>query len=210
MGGMLDRLRGVPAPEPVLSRERADALTVRQREILDELGRIFDKGFVDVTMAELASQLNCSLRTLYGLAEGRNELVLMVVDRNLRNVGRAARDAIHDDMTAIDATRAYLGAATVAVQNTTEEFARDMATLPAGLRLNAGHSDYLVDVTRSFLDLAVEQGEIDDVDTAAVARMIAGLGRDFARAEVIPTLRESPKKAADDMVDVVLAGLRRT
>ncbi|MBT5581606.1 MAG: hypothetical protein HOJ56_14985 [Acidimicrobiaceae bacterium] len=210
MGGMLQRLRGVSAPEPVLSRERADALTVRQREILDELGRIFDKGFVDVTMAKLASQLNCSLRTLYGLAEGRNELVLMVVDRNLRNVGRAARDAIHDDMTAIDATRAYLGAATVAVQNTTEEFARDMATLAAGLRLNASHSDYLVDVTRSFLDLAVEQGEIDDVDTAAVARMIAGLGRDFARAEVIPTLRESPKKAADDMVDVVLAGLRRT
>lgn len=210
MGGMLDRLRGVPAPEPVLSRERADALTVRQREILDELGRIFDKGFVDVTMAELASQLNCSLRTLYGLAEGRNELVLMVVDRNLRNVGRAARDAIDDEMTAIDATRAYLGAATVAVQNTTEEFARDMATLQAGLRLNASHSDYLVDVTRSLLDLAVEQGEIDDVDTAAVARMIAGLGRDFARAEVIPMLRESPKKAADDMVDVVLAGLRRT
>ena len=210
MGGMLDRLRGVSAPAPVLSRERADALTVRQREILDELGRIFDKGFVDVTMAELASQLNCSLRTLYGLAEGRNELVLMVVDRNLRNVGRAARDAIDDEMTAIDATRAYLGAATVAVQNTTEEFARDMATLQAGLRLNASHSDYLVDVTRSLLDLAVEQGEIDDVDTAAVARMIAGLGRDFARAEVIPMLRESPKKAADDMVDVVLAGLRRT
>ena len=210
MGGMLERLRGVPAPQPVLSRERADALTVRQREILDELGRIFDNGFVDVTMAELASQLNCSLRTLYGLAEGRNELVLMVVDRNLRSVGRAARDAIHDDMTAIDATRAYLGAATVAVQNTTEEFARDMATLQAGMSLNAGHSDYLVDVTRSLLDLAVEQDEIDDVDTAAVARMIAGLGRDFARADVIPTLRESPKKAADDMVDVVLAGLRRT
>ena len=67
-----DRLRDVPAPEPILSRAREAALTDRQREILDELGRIFDKGFVDVTMAELASQLNCSLRTLYGVAEGRN------------------------------------------------------------------------------------------------------------------------------------------
>ncbi len=207
---MLERLRGVPAPAPVLSRERADALTTRQREILDELGRIFDKGFVDVTMAELAGQLNCSLRTLYGLAESRNELVLMVVDRNLRKVGRAARDAINDDMTALDAIRAYLGAATVAVQNTTEEFARDISTVTAGVALNAGHSDYLINVTRSLLDQAVEQGEIDDVDTAAVARMIAGLGSDFARADVIPRLRESPKKAADQMVDVVLAGLRRT
>ena len=107
MTSLRDRLREVPAPERLLSREREASLTDRQREILDELGRIFDKGFVDVSMAELASQLNCSLRTLYGLAEGRNVLVLMVVDRNLRKVGRSARTAITDDMSALDAVRAY-------------------------------------------------------------------------------------------------------
>ncbi len=209
MGGMLERLRSVPAPEPVLSRERADALTDRQREILDELGRIFDKGFVDVTMAELAGQLNCSLRTLYGLADGRNELVLMVVDRNLRKVGRSARDAIHDDMTALDAIRAYLSAATVAVQDTTEEFARDIRTMPEGVSLNIGHSDYLISVTKALLDIAVEEGEIADVDSVAVARMIAGLGRDFANPDVLTQLRSSPKESADAMVDIVLSGLRK-
>jgi hypothetical protein len=39
--------------------------------------------------------------------------------------------------------------------------------------------------------------------------MIAGLGRDFARPEVMTTLRTSPKRAADDMVELVLDGLRR-
>ncbi|MEO0492836.1 MAG: hypothetical protein AAF081_05415, partial [Actinomycetota bacterium] len=141
----------MPAPEPVLSREREAELTERQREILDELGRIFDKGFVDVTMAELASQLNCSLRTLYGLAAGRNALVLMVVDRNLRKVGRSARRAIADDMSALDAVRAYLSAATVAVQDTTQEFADDMASIDEGLALNAAHSHYIIDVTRTLL-----------------------------------------------------------
>jgi len=202
-----DRLRDVPAPEPVLSREREAALTDRQREILDELGRIFDKGFVDVTMAELASQLNCSLRTLYGLAEGRNELVLMVVDRNLRTVGRAAHGVVSDDMSALDAVSAYLSAANMAVQNITPEFAHDMSSFPAGVELNVGHSEYLIDVTRSMLDLAVEQGEIEPVDTAAVARMIAGLGGEFSRAPVLPTLASSPKDAADAMVDLVLKGL---
>ena len=202
-----DRLRDVPAPEPVLSREREAALTSRQREILDELGRIFDKGFVDVTMAELAAQLNCSLRTLYGLAEGRNELVLMVVDRNLRKVGRVANRVVDDDMTALDAVKAYLSAATVAVQDTTPEFADDMATMPEGVAMNAAHSEYLIDVTRALLDVAVEQGEIGVVDTAAVARTIAGLGREFARPAVLPTLASSPKDAADAMVDVVLRGL---
>ena len=115
MSEILRRLRSVPAPVPVLSHEREAELTGRQREILDELTRIFDKGFLNITMAELAAQLNCSLRTLYGLAESRNELVLMVMDRNLRKVGRSARRALDVDMTALDAVRAYLGAATVAV-----------------------------------------------------------------------------------------------
>ncbi len=210
MSAMIDRVRQVPAPPRLLDRRREASLTVRQRELLDELGLIFEKGFAEVTMAELASQLNCSLRTLYGLAEGRNELVLMVVDRNLRKIGRAAHNAITNDMTALDAVRSYLSAATVAVQNTTEEFAHDMELLANGSALNRVHSDYLVDVTRSLLDLAVEQDEIADVDTAAVARVIAGLGRDFALADVMPTLRTTPKKAADDMVDLVLAGLRRS
>jgi AcrR family transcriptional regulator len=209
MTDMVDRLRSVPAPPPVLSREREEQFTDRQREILDELGRIFDKGFVDVTMAELAGLLNCSLRTLYGLAEGRNELVLMVLDRNLRKIGRAAHGAITAEMSALEAVRSYLSAATVAVSDVTEEFARDMATITEGLDLNEAHSNYLVDVTRSLLDLAVAQGEIDQVDTGAVARMMAGLGRDFARPEVMGQLATSPKIAADAMVDVVLEGLRR-
>jgi len=202
-----DRLRQVPAPEPVLSRRREAELTARQRELLDELGRIFDKGFVDVTMAELAAQLNCSLRTLYGLAEGRNELVLMVVDRNLRKVGRVANRVVNDDMTALDAVKAYLGAATVAVQDITPEFADDMATIPEGSAMNADHSEYIIAVTQALLDAAVEQGEIAAVDTAAVARTIAGLGREFARPDVLPLLSSSPKDAADAMVDVVLRGL---
>ncbi len=202
-----DRLRQVPAPEPVLSRTREAELTARQRELLDELGRIFDKGFVDVTMAELAAQLNCSLRTLYGLAEGRNELVLMVVDRNLRKVGRVANRVVNDDMTALDAVKAYLGAATVAVQDITREFADDMATIPEGSAMNADHSEYIIAVTRALLDAAVEQDEIAAVDTAAVARTIAGLGREFARPDVLPQLSSSPKDAADAMVDVVLRGL---
>ena len=207
--GLRHLLHEVPAPEAVLGREREMKLTVRQREILDELGRIFDKGFVDVTMAELASQLNCSLRTLYGLAQGRNALVMMVVDRNLRQVGRAARSAIADDMSALDAVRAYLAAATVAVQDITPEFADDMASIPEGRALNTAHSEYIIDVTRALLDAAVEREEIAPVDTSAVARTIAGLGATFARPEVMATLATSPKDAADTVVEIMLDGLSK-
>ncbi len=201
------RLRAIPAPLPMLDRDREHQLTSRQREILDELGSMFHHGFADLTMAEIAARLNCSLRTLYGLAPSRDELVLTVIDRDLWEIGRNAMGAIEPDMAPLDALRAYLAAATVAVSSTTQELARDLAAMPAAQRRNGAHSEYLVAVTRGLLDLAVEQGDIPDIDTAAVARVIASLGRDFAQPYAIAELRTSPKEAADTMMDIVLRGL---
>lgn len=203
------RLRALPAPRPMISRDDLDRLTDRQRGILRELGALFRDGFAGLTMSELAARLGCSLRTLYGLAPSRDELVLTVVDLHLWRVGREAMAAIRPDMAPLDAVRAYLSAATVAVSSTTEAYARDLGAMPAAQRRNANHADYVMAVTRTLLDLAVERGDIDDVDTAAVARTIANLGQDFIRADVLPTLRSSPKVAADAVVDIVLRGLPR-
>jgi AcrR family transcriptional regulator len=205
---MRRRLGGVRRPRPILDRDRERALTDRQRQLLDQMEQLFAGGFATLTMAELAARLNCSLRTLYALAPSRDELVLVVVDRNLWRVGRAARDAVREDLSPLDAVRAYLEAATVAVGGWTEAFARDLAAVPAAQELEEGHNEYLFDVTRALLDLAVERGDIADVDTAAVARVLAGLGRFFSRPQVISSLESSPKDAADEVVDLVLRGLR--
>jgi len=205
---MLDRVRLTPAPLPVLAPEQERQLTDRQRQILDDLEKIFNNGFTSITMADLAARLNCSLRTLYGLAKSRNQLVLVVTDRRLRAIGRSAHAAINAEMSAIEAIRAYLSAATVAVSKVKPSFAADMESMPEGRQLHEAHSNYLVQVTRTLLDIAVERQEIRPVDAVAVAHVIAGFGRDFARPGVLPHLDSSPKKAADDMVEIVLAGLQ--
>lgn len=202
------RLESVPRPRPLLTRQRERSLTDRQREILDELEALVAHGFAELTMADLASRLSCSLRTLYALAPSRDELVLVVVDRSLWRIGRAARDAIGGDLAPLDAIRAYLEAANVAVSGWSPAFARDLAAVPAAQQLEDAHNGYLFAVTRTLLDLAVERGEVRRVDTAAVARVLAGLGRFFSRPDVISTLRSSPKAAADDVVDLILGGLR--
>jgi AcrR family transcriptional regulator len=202
------RLRAVRRPRPILGRQRERELTDRQRQILDEMEDLVAGGFAELTMAELASRLNCSLRTLYALAASRDELVLMVIDRSLWRIGRQARDAIGDDLAPLDAIRAYLEAATVAVSGWTGGFARDLAAVPAAQHLQDDHNEYLFAVTRTLLDLAVERGDIAPVDTAAVARVLAGLGRFFSGPAVIPTLRSSPKEAADEVVDLIIGGLR--
>lgn len=202
-----ERLREVPRPDPVLSRDRERSLTDRQRELLGQLTFLFDDGFAHLTMADIARRLRCSLRTLYGLAPSRDELVLIVIDRNLRRIGRTAVAAVHGPMAPLDALRAYLHAANEAVAGTTPAFARDIDALPAGRALNDAHSDYIVAVTRALLDAAVAEGDIRPVDTVAVARVMAGVGRDLSRPEVLVTLGSTPRDAANQIVDIVLAGL---
>ncbi len=204
---IIRRLRAIPAPRPMLDRDRQHQLTQRQREILVELGAMFSHGFAELTMAEIASRLNCSLRTLYGLAPSRDELVLTVIDLSLWEVGRNAMGAIKADMPPLDALRAYLAAATIAVSETTPELARDLAAMPAAERRNGAHSEYLVAVSRGLLDLAVERGDIPDIDTAAVARVVASLGHTFAQPDAMAELRASPKDAADLLTDIILRGL---
>jgi AcrR family transcriptional regulator len=200
-------LRAVPRPTPVLDRERERSLTARQREILDQLGHLFDGGFAHLTMAGIAAELSCSLRTLYELAPSRDDLLLIVIDRNLWRIGRAATAVVTADLPPLDALRAYLMAATEAVADMTPAFARDLASVPAAVALRESHTAYLAGVTRCLLDLAVARRDIPPVDTPAFARILTGVSGDLTRPEVIGTLHSTPRAASDAVVDVILRGL---
>ncbi len=203
-------LQSLGRPHRVLDRESEEALTGRQRELLDDLQRhFFAEGFAQLTMAALAANLRCSLRTLYALAPGRDELVLIAVDRNLWRVGHSAYTAIMPGMSALEALRAYLRAANVAVSERSAAFARDLAAVPAAKSLVEGHRQYLYEATKAILDLAVKRGEICPVNTTAVARVLAGLGGLFSQSDVIPTLEGSPKESADEVLDIMLRSLER-
>ncbi|MEE2674447.1 MAG: TetR/AcrR family transcriptional regulator [Myxococcota bacterium] len=204
------RIPGVPAPKPLLSPENERRLTDRQRELLDHLEELVTrKGVAERTMAEIASHVNCSLRTLYGIAPSKEELVLAIVDRRLHRVGRTAIGSIDASLSPLEALRAYLQEANKAVQPEAIAFAEELATLRGAKRLLDAHEGYVIAVTRSLLDRAVAEGEIEFVDTAAVAHVLGGLGREFARPEVAEAKTASPKATADALTDVILRGLER-
>jgi AcrR family transcriptional regulator len=203
-----ERLRAVPRPVPLMSRDELAQLTVRQREILEELTDLIADGFAHLTMADLAAQLGCSLRTLYGIASSRDLLVLVACDSKLWRAGRAARTAVGPDSgDPLDAIRRYLLAATRAVSATTPQFVADLATVPRGQAISADHSAYLVAATKELLDVAVEIGDIEPVDTLVVAHAMAGIANVFVRPDVIDTLPGTPKEASDDIADIILRGL---
>jgi AcrR family transcriptional regulator len=198
----------VRAPKRRLSPDTERGLTERQREVIDALeGLVVASALSELTMAEIAARVNCSLRTLYGIAPSRDELVLMVVDRRLHRIGRAAIEAVDASHSPLDALRAYLSAVSEAVQPTAVAFTEEFANVHGAPRLLDAHEKYVMAVTRSLLDRAVSEGQIRPVDTAAFAHVLGGLGREFALAEVAQTLDASAKETADAVTAIVLEGL---
>jgi AcrR family transcriptional regulator len=198
----------VRRPRPLLPAEAERRLTIRQREIFDELEALaVEGGFAELTMAQLAARVNCSLRTLYGLAPSKDELLLMVMDRRLHRIGRAAAAAIEPDMDPLTALRSYLRATNVAVGPTTETFARELAAVPGATRLVNDHGNYIIAVTEKLLDRAVEKKLIEPVDTSALSLILGGLGSYFSRPQVIPMIDASPKDTADGIMEIILRGL---
>ncbi len=205
------RVPGVRAPKPLLAPEAERRLTPRQREVLDELEGLVVRGeLAGLTMAQIAARMNCSLRTLYGISPSKDELVLTVVDRRLHRIGRRASAALDTSLSPLAALRAYLHTANEAVQPSTVAFAREFADVAGAKRLLDAHEGYVVAVTESLLERAVAEGEIEPSDTAALAHVLGGLGREFARPEVAQAaVVSTPKETADAITEILLRGLER-
>lgn len=204
------RFPGVRAPKPRLRPEAEDRLTPRQRELLDELeALVVGGGFADLTMAQMAARVNCSLRTLYGIAPSKDELVLAIVDRRLRRIGRHAIAAADAGRSALESLRHYLGAANEAVQPTTVAFAREFAGVAGAKEMLDSHESYVVAVAKSLLERAISEGEIARVDAAALAHVLGGLGREFARPGLASAVASTPKQTADAVTEIILRGLAR-
>jgi len=202
------RYKRVHAPKRLLSSAAEASLTTRQLEILDTLDEsVLRGGFAELTMAEIAKRMTCSLRTLYGIAPSKEALVLAVVDRQLHRVGREAAEALELDAPPLERLRAYLRATNLALQPKAVSLTTDFARLSGARELSEAHTRYIVEITRALLDEAVEAGEIEVLDTGALALVLGRLGREFSRPDVEITAKKSARETADAIAEVILCGL---
>ena len=198
----------VRAPKRRLSSSTERSLTARQLEILDTLDEFVLGGdFSDLTMAEIAKRMTCSLRTLYGIVPSKEELVLAVADRHLQRIGREAMEALELDESPLSRLRAYLRATNLALQPTTVIFSMDFNKLPGARQLADAHAGFIVAITRALLDEAVEKMEVAPLDTAALALVLGRLGREFARPDVERIVQNSARETADSIAEIILDGL---
>jgi AcrR family transcriptional regulator len=194
-------------PPPDLSEGRI--FGARHLELLEGLEDIiFSEGFSDLTVGGLAERLQCSRRTLYEIAESKEQIVLIVVDRYLRWLGLRSHDRAAQCDTAFERIRGYVTEGLVEVQEAKLRFAEDAASSPAVHQLLDWHFRYAVGEVTAMLNQGIADGEFADINAALAAELLnAGLAR-VQDSEVLQVAGVSLSEALEQCLSLFVDGLR--
>ena len=102
--------------------KKAGTLNHRHHEVMDRLEEIIDEGKSYKTMADLASMLKVSLRTLYEIAPSKDELINLTINNVLTKHGKIAMEKIQTLDSPIEKLRVYLNTVNQAVGPRFEKF----------------------------------------------------------------------------------------
>lgn len=167
----------------------ADQLTERSRSLLDGLEAIVVvEGFARFTLADLARELKCSLRAFYTIAPNRRELLLIVVDRRMRRLGRRVREELAEHEDPLERLRVVLTLETTALQSTSAQFRRDAQALPGMTELILGHKRHGASLIRDILVDGMRRNRFRPLDPDTVVEFI----------DAAVTRLEEPRFADDD------------
>lgn len=115
--------------------------TARRLELWQQLGALFlREGFRNLTIGDLAARLSCSRRTLYSLAESRDELVRGVVEQLFEQRLRAAHDAAADAAPGADAVVAMLANGLLAL-DASALFVEELRSRPSTAAMFTGYRE---------------------------------------------------------------------
>lgn len=196
------------APRQLLPRATEKRMGQRHVEVLDQLEEILQtRGFAEFTIAELASGVGCSRRTLYELASSKDQLVQVVLDRLLHKKGRAALAAIDPSDQAVDQLRAYLRGSTKIHLNAS--VFDDLAEDAPGRLLLDSHYRFVMTVIERIVLQGIQKGEIPaSVNAALVAAVLATSTQFVSRPEILDQVAADEHDAIDQVVDLLVPALR--
>jgi AcrR family transcriptional regulator len=182
----------------------------RRDELLDGVMRIIaERGFSQVTIAELARELRCSAATLYKIAPSKDSLVLLAIGRwGDITLSSLERRALRGETATEQARQYFLGAAeslsplSLAFRGDVERFESTRAGYQA-------ISDRFVARFVDLLDNAVEAGEMKPMNTQFLGHLLRQINRVIRDQNALRDSGLTSGQAALQVDQLVWDGLRR-
>ncbi len=148
----------------------------RRQELLDEIIIIItERGFSNITISELASELHCSASSLYKIASNKDGLVVLAIVRWGELALADFDNRSLQGITSIDKARLYWHAAVDAVRLLSQEFRSDVDHFESARLAYANVSDRFIQRFVELLDDAVKSGEIEPINTCFVVHVFRNI-----------------------------------
>jgi AcrR family transcriptional regulator len=141
-------------------KDRAELLakSPRLQHIVEELEALFFKeGFLHIHTEELARRLHCSKQTLYTLAQSRDELFEVILERFLSGI-RAEAHRASETPDRVAALTGCLDAIKHAVSRVSVRFAEDLNEFPRGQRRRREHEDLMAGMIAEIISAGTREG----------------------------------------------------
>lgn len=192
----------------IFINKKSKIYSKRHNELINELEKLLEKGVPDLTMSEIASKLRISLRTLYEIAPSKDYLIIMTVNNILKKLGKHALDAVININSPIQKLEEYLFIVNQAVGPKFNSFFKDLEKVDGADEMVDYHENFISDFTKKLLDDAIQEKEIQNIDTKAFSILLGGIGREFLKEKNRDSINSSPEDSANSITSVILNGIK--
>lgn len=192
------------------SRMIQQALTSRQLGLRDSLVDLFlAKGFRQFTLDEIAAELSCSKRTLYVLADSKEQLAVLAVREFFRRSTEQVEAAIARIRTHGRRLTGYLEAVAAALAPASRAFTDDVAAFPPAQEIYERNTEAAALRVRELIDAGCREGAFRSVDSTFVAEVVTASMRRITSGELTAATGLDDAQAYRELAKLVLSAVRR-
>jgi excisionase family DNA binding protein len=188
----------------------AERLTTRQRQLVDELVDLFlTEGFARLTLDEIAARLGCSKRTLYALADSKEQLAVRAVRFFFKRSADQVEAAIARTRSPARKVTRYLEAVAEALRPAGAEFRRDLAQTAATREVYEQNTAAAAIRVRQLIDEGIRAGAFRTVSAALVGEVVTATMRRITSGEIGRATGLDDAQAYAELARLVVGAVRR-
>jgi AcrR family transcriptional regulator len=185
-------------------------LTRRQSLLRDDLLELFlARGFRGFTLDDIAAELSCSKRTLYALADSKEQLAALAVREFFRRATAQVEAAIARTRAHGRRLTGYLEAVAAALSPASRAFTDDVAGFPPAREIYERNTEAAARRVRELIDEGCRAGSFRTVDSAFVAEVVTASMRRITSGELTAATGLSDAQAYRELAKLTLAAVRR-
>lgn len=182
--------------------------STRRTELFDGVvALLLDEGFAAFTLDDLAARLRCSKRTLYTLADSKEQLVRAAVVHFFRGATERVEAAVDGVSGAGGRVQAYLGAVAHELAPASAAFLQDVAAFAPAAEVYERNTRSAARRVQELVDAGVAAGEFREVHARFVGDVVSAAMVRIQQREVAHATGLEDAEAYRHLADLLVHGL---